>query len=139
MYNNLKMKTRLLPHTCLLLIIFVSGGIKAQNWREFAPLGAEWYYCATEFGENPEEGEYVKFWVSKDTLVDGKNCRLIENDSEKLTALDNGNYSSVPVPPYIVYVENDKVFNWYNNKFYLVFDFRIFRRYGNLACIAGLG
>ncbi len=105
-----------------LLFLFVSG-LKAQD-KTFAPIGAEWYYSAIQFC-NYQESEYIRFWVSKDTLVDGKMCRYIENDSERVVALQDSCYASVTVPPYILYEENQKIYNWYNGRFFLVFDFGV--------------
>lgn len=83
----------------------------AQN---FAPLGAVWYYGSSYM--MPGEG-FVTFESTQDTLVSGKNCRLL-NQSSSLYCINR----PLTVP---VYDENNIVYFWDNNRdvFETLYDF----------------
>ena len=96
----------------LLLIYLLCNLLSfAQN---FAPLGAIWHYGASYM--MPGEG-FVRFESTHDTLVSGKNCRLL-TQSSSLYCINR----SLEVP---VYDENNIVYFWDNNRnvFEVLFDF----------------
>jgi hypothetical protein len=88
-------------------ILFVFLTLTGFSQMEFAPIGAEWYYCLPD----PESGNplasYEKFVVKKDTTIEGKTCKIIESQ-----------HSSE-----IMYEENGKVFYRFRNNFKLIYDF----------------
>ena len=59
----------------LFFFLFLITKVVAQ--REFAPIGAEWYFSKVEDWNPPEEG-FVKFSVIKDTTIVEIPARIIE-------------------------------------------------------------
>ena len=95
-----------------LLNLFLLPSVHSQ--REWFPIGAEWHF---EWGHEwshlfpssvwPVHRYYV---VEKDTVVEGKTCRLIrdgENNKE------------------IVYEENGCVYYYFNDKFRKIYDMTV--------------
>jgi hypothetical protein len=88
-------------------IIFISL-IFCFVWKvnaqiEFAPVGAKWYFL----NEATECGIYTSI---KDTVISGKHCKVIV-----------GLYDS----PHYLYQEDNKVYLWFNESFYKIFDFTV--------------
>ena len=80
---------------------------EANDKPEFAPIGAEWYYCDPDRETGNPLSEYEKFVVKRDTTIEGKTCKIIESQ-----------HSSE-----IMYDENGKVFYRFGNDFKLIYDF----------------
>jgi hypothetical protein len=84
-----------------------STSILAQSQLEFAPIGAEWYY--TNPGESEELlGRYLHYTSTRDTLVNGKQARVIESEC---------------APFLVVHEDNGRVYYLFNDKFRLIYDF----------------
>lgn len=96
-----------------LLFIFLNLSVLSFT-QNFAPLGAIWHYGAAY--NAPGEG-FVTFESTQDTIVSGKNCRLL-NQSSGLSC----NARPLEVP---VYDENNVVYFWDNNRnvFEILYDF----------------
>ena len=93
------MKKLLITFASALLYLTVNAQI------EFAPIGAEWYYIDGTY----DNSFTVRFFVEKDTVVNGKTCRLICGEQNKE----------------IVYDENGCVYYYFNNKFRKIYDFNV--------------
>ncbi|MDR0795468.1 MAG: T9SS type A sorting domain-containing protein [Tannerella sp.] len=72
---------------------------------EWFPIGAEWYYECDGY----RYFTLSRFFVEKDTVVNGKTCRLISGDKGKE----------------IVYVEDGCVYYFFNHKFRKMYDFTV--------------
>jgi hypothetical protein len=61
-----------------LILLILTFGIypKISEGQNFAPLGAEWYYG--DFWPEVRVSSFIHFWVAKDTIVNGVNCREIQ-------------------------------------------------------------
>lgn len=99
-------------HTSLLMAVMTcSFGLKAQEWF---PVGASWYYNQVIL----LQGEtYVHFEVIGDTIIQGKNCKIISGSCNCV----------VPGVGSIVYQEGDKIYS-YNSEpdtFRLLYDFTL--------------
>jgi len=79
--------------------------LPANSQQEFAPIGAEWYYTNAISAES-DLSSYVKYQSVGDTLIEGKNCRIVEGNDET----------------YFLYEENSKVY-YFKNSFNLIYDF----------------
>ena len=90
------MKKYLFLISCFLLL---NLALSAQN---FAPIGATWHY--TEQHSSSPHIAYIKMESVKDTLFQGKNCRVLEK-STILVCSDR------PKTEYI-YEQNDTVYFW---------------------------
>ncbi len=99
-------------HTSLLMVAFTfTLGLKAQEWF---PVGASWYYNQVIL----LQGEtYVHFEVTGDTMIQGKNCKIISGSC----------FCGVPGTGRYVYQEGDKiyVYNSEADTFRLLYDFTL--------------
>lgn len=88
----------------LILLLSFNNSLKSQE--SWAPVGAIWYYSLPNSIGNPLYN-YKKYFSEKDTLVNGKLCRIIksQNDFE------------------IMYEENKKVYYYYKKGFKLIYCF----------------
>ena len=90
--------------------------LQAQEYQEFAPIGAKWWYSS-------ESGSFgTRFLVTaesvKDTLIEGKLCRML-NFKTVHNYYDN-------IPPdksFFFYQEGGKIYHYINNDFYLQYNF----------------
>ncbi|HLT94574.1 MAG TPA: T9SS type A sorting domain-containing protein [Membranihabitans sp.] len=111
--------TTLISLTCL---SFFFQQLQAQNEGvEWAPIGATWHY-SYRYMSTPAV-DYIVMESTKDTIVNGKNARLIEGRiySEggfNIPATDRYDDGS-----YIIYQQGDSVFYLRENKFELLYDF----------------
>ena len=94
-------------YTLILSLIGILQFSPVYSYTEWFPLGAKWYYHS----ENTTAGNIQShlFTVEKDTIVDGKNCRLVCGK----------NYAD------IVYEENGCVYYYFNKKFRKIYDFNV--------------
>lgn len=99
----------------LIILTFLFLKLKAQD---FAPIGAKWYYSETNPGFVPSEDYYNYYYlyeVTKDTVIDGENCRKIE--------VTNFREISIEKPSEYVYDDSGRVYFYKHGKFGLYFDF----------------
>lgn len=104
--------------TLLLCLSLLSCLIKAQS---FAPIGAKWYYSSAAYGMAPPYAEYYLYEASKDTAVNGTNCRKIEVHEFKY------NGTTQQDKPVYVYDNTDTVF-YYNDlhdRFFPLYIFNV--------------
>lgn len=89
-----------------LIFLFSILSFTAFPKTKWAPTSAEWYYTYPDTYGN-QLADYEKFEVIKDTVVNGKLCKMIGSQ-----------YSSE-----IMYEEDGKVFYWFKGDFKLIYDF----------------
>ena len=94
--------------------------LQANAQNEFAPIGAEWYYMEIK-RPYPNTFKYnnVQYVSEKDTIVQGKTCRLIR-----------GSYYRNGEPFYheVIYEKNGIVYYYFNEQFRKIFDFTVQER-----------
>lgn len=85
--------------------------------QDFAPIGAKWYY--TENFASTGDKAYLKIESVKDTLVQGKNCKLLR----KTKVLQCSNRGDTE----IVYSQDSAVYFWDKDfdKFQKLYDFKV--------------
>lgn len=98
----------------ILLLIFNMILINSVYAQDFAPIGAEWHY--TERHAFSGDETFLKISSIKDTVVNGKECRLIQKQGNPMC-------SGRPDIEFM-YQEDSKVFFWDNtfNKFQILYD-----------------
>ena len=97
-------------------IILVNNNARAEN---FAPVGAIWYYTFILSPFPPMGTSYTKFESTKDTVVNGWDCKKIELSR---TYDCSGNIVNT-IQYYILYSIDNKVYEIENNQQYLLYDF----------------
>jgi len=99
----------------LLTSIFLLFQFSLFAQIQWAQVGTIWYYDAME-GFATGHG-YVKFEVTKDTLLGGKISRKIQKTSFR----SNGAIKDLGSE--YTYMDNRKVYFWKTNHYYLLYDF----------------
>lgn len=96
----------------LILLCLSFQNIKAQEW---APIGATWHYQYSYAWT--AETIFVKWTATKDSMVDGHLCRIIESDIKY-------SFPGYPQSKLITYEDSGIVY-WYNldNKFTILYNF----------------
>ena len=94
---------------------FIPLALWSQTWL---PVGARWYFDHQEM-ESFEARGYSKFEVVKDTLVAGKDARLISVMGVRYTG-DTTRYN-----PLIEYEEEGRVYVWNGSDFQLKYDINL--------------
>lgn len=109
-----KIKYKIMKNLLITFMIFWSLQLLAQD---FAPLGATWYY--TENFVLTGDKAYLKIKSVKDTLFQGKNCKLLF----KTTLLQCNNRTELE----IVYAQDSAVYFWDKDfaKFQKLYDFKV--------------
>jgi hypothetical protein len=85
--------------------------------QSFAPIGAVWYYGASE---NPTSGNaegYIKLESYKDTTLMTKNCHTLKR------TIYNSNGTSNKLSDLIMYQDLNKIYQFIYGKFYTLYDF----------------
>lgn len=104
------------PMILLLLWITVSQKSQAQtnNNQEFAQIGTLWHYNFNNFGGGQPNSSYHKLESVGDTLIAGKNCRII-----RTTFFPPFSNDSIVQSPEYVYMAGDTVYYYhrYLNQF----------------------
>jgi hypothetical protein len=90
-----------------LIVVFLLVSINTLG-QDFAPIGAEWYYCVPNEIGNPLYS-YERFVSIKDTVINDRICRIIESDNTKE----------------IFYQNHKKIFYLFANDFHLIYDFDV--------------
>ena len=94
---------------CFFVVNTIYSSSYSQN--QWATIGTQWYYCRPYLPLSNPFYDFELFKVVKDTILQGKNCRLIKSDSSTE----------------IQYREDGKVYYWFLNKFNLIYnDFFLF-------------
>lgn len=89
-----------------MLVFFLLTFFIVHSQTEFAPIGAEWYYCLPDRQGNPFYS-YEKYISQKDTIIEEKQCKVVK--SQFKTEL--------------IYVDQHKVYYRFNERFNLLYDF----------------
>jgi hypothetical protein len=92
---------------CLILVTLCSNFL-AQAQNEFAPLGAKWTYSIAGVGSEPTSLEVIDIQI-----INGKKMKKL---------LSVGNKGCAGFAEWI-YEENGKVYQYFNQKSYLLYDF----------------
>lgn len=94
------------------LLIWVLGSYNSQaqsnNNQEFALLGTLWHYNFNNFGGGQPNSSYHKLEAVGDTLIQGKNCRII-----RTTFFPPFSNDSIAQAPEYVYTAGDTVFYYH--------------------------
>lgn len=102
----------------ILLITFGSViSLQCQN-NTFAPIGAKWYY-GIQLSQSAPDKDYRTLEVIKDTLIDGKQCSVLEQTEH----YKNGDAEYISGYKYLFY-DQQKVYRWDKEKegFSLLYD-----------------
>jgi hypothetical protein len=86
--------------------------------KEFAPIGAEWYYEKAE-SYNPPVFGYVKHKCIKDTVIEGQTVKVLE-----ITHSPNDYTTSLLGYEYILQ-KGDTIFYWKSGEFHLLYNFAL--------------
>ncbi|MEI6755313.1 MAG: T9SS type A sorting domain-containing protein [Paludibacter sp.] len=97
------------------ILFFISSNCFSQ--KEWASIGTIWHYNINNIGETG----YLKIESQKDTLVEGKVCKLLQ--STKTTYAMPGIYQKQYIESLITYQDNDKIYIYQHNAFLLLYDF----------------
>jgi hypothetical protein len=115
------MKTRFV--CCIVLVFLALSPQKGfatniqSNIVEWAPKGTKWYYDY----KAPFAFGYILMESEKDTLINGKNCRMLTLSEHSYTS--PGVYIHAPYDTIITLQEGSKIYIHQRNKFSLLFDF----------------
>lgn len=112
------MKNLKLNFVIILFLITGSFAVKAQS-NEFAPVGAKWHYNANPGIDLPQL--YTIIESVKDTIVQGKNCRLLK----QLFFQQKNVLSNDPERSYIVYSDSGTVYLWKDTAFVTLMNFNL--------------
>jgi hypothetical protein len=108
--NSNTMKPNLL--LAIIVLFFITGWqVQGQQYSEFAPVGAEWYYTYTN-GEPLMDCH--KYRVEKDTLIDGDLCKMVIHSF----------YNTVR-DTVIFKQDNGKIYYYFNEQFNLIYDYDV--------------
>ena len=99
---------KILIHIVIFVLAFIPTYIYAQV--ESPPIGAEWHYTSSSV--EPLDNFYL-YRVEKDTTINGKIGKKINRITSNNQVLG---YE-------ILYLENDRVYYWFENDFHLMYDF----------------
>jgi hypothetical protein len=86
-----------------LLLVFqlIAAGLIVKGQAVWAPQGATWYYSYGNFAVTG----YVRIKYVGDSIINGQSCKALVIDTT------------------FTYLKNDSVFYYFNNQFYLLYDF----------------
>jgi hypothetical protein len=101
------MKTNKLNIAITVILFFIGWQAQGQEYSEFAPVGAEWYYTNTIY--DPLE-DCNKYRVEKDTLIDGALCKMV---------IHNSGYTV------IFKQDGGKIYYYFNEQFNLIYDYDV--------------
>ena len=96
--------------------IFLVASLVSFAQKEFAPIGAEWYY-EKMLSKNPPEAGYIKLTSIKDSTIENKAVRVIEvvfapNDSTQI--VEGYEY---------LHQSGDTIWYWKNKQFHMLYNF----------------
>ncbi len=111
------MKKLLLISTVVFIVTVIQNRTNAQGiW---SPPGATWYYS---YSNNFAVTGYVKISYLKDTTINSKNCKALLKEIywyDYITSTFGGGIFDTAY----TYLQNDTVFHFRNNQFYILYDF----------------
>jgi hypothetical protein len=107
---------------CLFLLsflIFNIGNSQAQ-FMDWAPIGAKWWYKANCFTEN--YCGYFTLESKRDTIINGISANIIETEIFGGEIWENASWFPDKL---IMYSDSNKVYNFFENEFYVLYDFNL--------------
>ena len=101
----------------ILVLVLILTNYMAFSQIEWAPIGAKWYISKMEGTMPPNEG-YILYEVSRDTLMQEKNVKVISktyfhSNGKEVTTLENE----------YTYEKDSVVYYWKKGRFYTLYDF----------------
>ncbi len=114
------------------MLVF-SDTINAQRaQREWAPIGAKWYYGWRRSPVGPQEG-YLLIESYKDTVLNGKKCKALRQtrylETNEIAGKDRfpEGFESIYFDDIIVYNEEDRLyfFDYNAQNFHVLYDFSL--------------
>jgi hypothetical protein len=99
----------------ILFVLLLANCHSGFSQPEFAPIGAEWYYFEYE-SFNPPQANYIKHSCIKDSIIAGKNVKVIQKKLYRC----NG-----PVDMGYEYLDRngDTISNWKSVEFHVLYNF----------------
>jgi hypothetical protein len=85
--------------------------MRSQEYTEFAPIGAEWYYIDGIYYPYPPLFHYI---VTRDTIIENQSCKIIT-----VSLVD----SNIVKETIIIKNDHGKIYYLFNNKFHLIYDY----------------
>ena len=101
----------------LLIFVLACTFCTVTAQREWAPIGAEWYYGYMQGSYEPSTF-YLKMVSLKDTTVGGKTSRLLR--STIVTDVDQIHLEDI-----VIYQDQDKIYRWADGAFHILYDFSL--------------
>jgi hypothetical protein len=104
------MKINRLNIVIAVVILFIIGWqvqVQGQEYAEFAPIGAEWYYTYTYL--DPLEN-CTKYSVEKDTLIEETLCKMVVSSAGNTVIFKQ---------------DGGKIYYYFNEQFNLIYDYGV--------------
>ncbi|MDR1181167.1 MAG: T9SS type A sorting domain-containing protein [Bacteroidales bacterium] len=108
------MKTNRLYIGIAVILLFTVWQVKGQEYYEFAPVGAEWYYTNTL--ADPLES-CSKYSVEKDTLIEGSLCKMV------ICSFSYNDYDKIDTV--IFKQDGGKIYYYFNEQFNLIYAYDV--------------
>jgi hypothetical protein len=87
----------------LFFLLFITT-FNSFSQKVWAPIGAVWHFDINNMGETG----YLKIESQKDTIIDGKNCKILH--STKTTFAIPGVYQNQNLESLITYQNNNNIY-----------------------------
>lgn len=109
-----------MKHIQLILLCLIFNFAKGQTPTEWFPIGAEYYYDFIEYNQigGSNDTGFFKLSVDRDTIINDKNCRIIEGNFTN----GRGNTEKFDYD-FFVYEMDDAIFRYIDNEFFKIYDF----------------
>lgn len=101
----------------LFIAIFLVVSLSSFAQKEFAPIGAEWYYSKLEGTTPPNEG-YIAYNAHRDTLIGTQQARVISRVYHHSNGIDNSVWEEL-----FVYEKDSCAYLFRNQQSYFLYDF----------------
>lgn len=92
--------------------------IYPERMKEFAPIGAEWYYSAYVGFDPPQGANYIKHTCTKDSTINGKSVKVIQK-----TKFTREGYIELGFE--YLHQNDDTIFYWKNGEFHYLYNFSL--------------
>ncbi len=100
----------------ILTLVLIPFLIQSQS--AWAPSGATWHYSYQHFADRG----YVKISYVQDSTVGGKQCKVLEKTRYRYSNISS-TYDTTTIGLALTYLENDTVYHYHDNQFYILYDF----------------
>ena len=101
----------------IILFCLIFNFAKGQTITEWFPIGAEYYYDFIKYNQigGPNDTGFFKLSVERDTIINTKNCRIIEgNYTNDRGITEKFDYD------FFVYEMDDEIFRYIDNEFFKI-------------------